>query len=207
MSEEIKEVNTEEDEKKKKIKSIISFSVTILVCLIIAKLFTTFVIRSVEVEGHSMSTTLSDGDKALTDALFYKMGNIKRFDIVIVKKKEGKYKGEELVKRVIALPGETLEYENGVLYINGEVVEETFISDEVKELTFNKNYRYKKVLGDDEYFVMGDNRGNSSDSRYFGTITKSEIKGRGLLRFMVCTKKDSSNQCSKRKFIWPSSVK
>lgn len=200
MSEEIKE----ETGKRKKIKSIISWSATILICLIIAKLFTTFVVRSVEVDGYSMSTTLSDGDKALTDALFYKMGKIKRFDIVIVKREDGRYKGQELVKRVIALPGETIEYKDGVLYINDEVVNEDFISNEVRELT---GRIYKKTLGENEYYVMGDNRGGSSDSRDFGAITKSEIRGRGLLRFMICTKKDENNECSKRKFVWPSSVK
>ena len=54
---------------------------------------------------------------------------------------------------------------------------------------------------------MGDNRGASSDSRRFGFVEKKEIKGRGLLRFMVCTKKDSTGECIKRKFVWPSSVK
>ena len=76
--------------------------------------------------------------------------------------------------------------------------------DEVKELTGTIN---KKTLGDNEYFIMGDNRGNSTDSRYFGSVKKSEIKGRGLLRFMVCDSKDSSNECNGRKFTWPSSVK
>ena len=191
-------------ENNKKVKSIISWTATVLVCLIVAKLFTTFVVRSVEVDGYSMSTTLSDGDKALTDALFYKMCKINRFDIVIVKKKSGMLKGEEIVKRVIALPGETIEYKNGVLYINDEVVEEDFISDEVKSISPRIS---RQTLGDDEYFILGDKRANSTDSSEFGTITKSEIKGRGLLRFMVCIAKDNSNECSKRKFIWPTSVK
>lgn len=197
MSEEIKK-------NESKTRQIISWAVTVLVCLIVAKLFTTFVIRSVEVEGYSMSETLSDGDKALTDSLFYKMGEIKRFDIVIVEKEKGAFKGQELVKRVIALPGETIEYKDGILYINDEKVDEYFLSDVVKELT---GTIHKKTLGEDEYYIMGDNRANSSDSRYFGTIKKEEITGRGLLRFMVCTKKDGENQCSKRKLIWPSKVK
>ena len=169
-----------------------------------AKLFTTFVVRSVEVDGYSMSTTLSDGDKALTDALFFRMGTIKRFDIVTIKLKKGSFKDEELVKRVIALPGETIEYSDGTLYINDEVVAEPFIDEVVASLTGNIK---KKTLGSDEYFVMGDNRGNSADSRYFGAVKKSEITSRGLLRFMVCTEKGSDNKCSKRKLVWPSSVK
>ena len=86
---------------------------------------------------------------------------------------------------------------------NGEVVEEDFLVDEAKDAT---GTIIKTTLGEDEYFVMGDNRGASSDSRRFGFVEKKEIKGRGLLRFMVCTKKDSSGECIKRKFVWPSSV-
>lgn len=203
MSEEnkVEEVNTGDKDNKR--KALISWGITIVVCFVIAFLFTNFVVRSVEVDGYSMSTTLSDGDKALTDALFYKMSGVKRFDIVIVKKKNGTFKDEELVKRVIALPGETLEYKNGVLYINDEAVEEPFIDDVVASLTGTIS---KRTLGNDEYYVMGDNRANSSDSRYFGVINKSEIKGRGLLRFMVCVAKDAKGECSKRKFVWPSSV-
>lgn len=195
----MEEVETKE---KGNVKSIISWVSSILVCLIVAWLITTFVVRSVEVDGYSMSPTLSDGDRALTNGL--KIGGIDRFDIVIVKKKNGNFKGQELVKRVIALPGETIEYRDSVLYINDEVVEEDFIEDVVKKLTGTIT---KRTLEDDEYFVMGDNRGNSSDSRYFGSVKKNEITGKGLLRFMVCIAKDSSNECSKRKLVWPSSVK
>lgn len=189
---------------KSKSKVIISWILTIVICMVIAKLFTTFVIRSVEVDGNSMYSTLSDGDRALTDALFYKLGKIDRFDIIIIKRKSGVLKNEEIVKRVIALPEETIEYKDGVLYINDEVVEETFIDDEVKKITGNIS---KRTLKDNEYYVMGDNRGNSTDSRYFGVVNKDEITGKGLLRFMVCTEKDETNQCTKRKLIWPSSVK
>lgn len=190
--------------KNENIKSIISWTVTILVCLIIAKLFTTFVVRSVEVDGYSMTTTLLDGDKALSDALFYKMGKINRFDIVIVKRESGMLKGQELVKRVIALPGETIEYKDGVLYINDEVVEEDFITEEIKSISPKI---YRQTLGEDQYFVLGDNRANSTDSSEFGPISKKEITGRGLLRFMVCVQTDEQKECTKRKFVWPTRVK
>ena len=204
VTSEVKEKESkEEKDPKEMIKSIVSWVLTIVICLVSAKLFTTFVISSVEVDGTSMYSTLDDGDKALTDALFYKMGKINRFDIVIIKMDSGPHKGEKLVKRVIALPGETIEYKNSTLYINGEVVEEDFIVDLAKEAT---GTIIETKLGEDEYFVLGDNRGASSDSRRFGAVEKSEIKGRGLLRFMVCTKKDSYGECSKRKFIWPSVV-
>ena len=195
-------VNAEKDTKEL-IKSIVSWVLTIVICLVSAKLFTTFVVSSVEVEGTSMYSTLDDGDKALTDALFYKMGKINRFDIVIIKMDNGPHKGERLVKRIIGLPGETIEYKDKTLYINGEVVEENFLVDEAKEDT---GTIVETKIGEGKYFVLGDNRGASSDSRRFGFVEKKEIIGRGLLRFMVCTTKDSSGECSRRKFIWPSAV-
>jgi len=198
-----KNVDNKETTIQSKVKSIVSWVLTIVLCLVSAKLFTTFVISSVEVNGTSMYSTLDDGDKALTDALFFKMGKIKRFDIVIIERKKGLHAGEKLVKRVVGLPGETIEYKNNTLYINGEVVEENFIDDDRKEDT----YIVETKIPEGKYFVLGDNRGNSSDSRSFGFVEKSEIKGRGLLRFMVCTKKDENGECNKRKFVWPSSVK
>lgn len=182
-------------------KIIVSWILPIFGCLLLAWFITTFVIRSVEVDGYSMSPTLSDGDRALTLGI---EGKIKRFDIVIVKKSSGNLKGQELVKRVIALPGETIEYKDGTLYINDKVVEEDFIEEVVKELTGTIS---KRTLEDDEYFVMGDNRGNSSDSRYFGAVKRNEITGKNIFRFMVCVEKDSNNECSKRKLVWPSKVK
>lgn len=190
-------------DKKASIKSLINWVITIVVCFAIANLFTTFVVSSVEVDGTSMYSTLDDGDKALTDALFYKIGKINRFDIVIIKLDHGVYKNEKLVKRVIALPGETIEYKNDTLYINDEKVEEPFIEEIVRKQTGEIR---KISLSENEYFVLGDNRGASSDSRFFGTITKKEIKGRGLLRFMVCTLKEEG-ECIKRKFVWPEVVK
>lgn len=190
-------------DKKETIKSIISWVLTIVICLASAKLFTTFVVSSVEVDGTSMYSTLDDGDKALTDALFFKMGKINRFDIVIIKMKDGPHADTKLVKRVIGLPGETISYEDGILYINGEVVQEDFIGEEAKKAT--RTIR-PYTLGDNEYFVLGDNRGDSSDSRRFGAVEKREIKGRGLLRFMVCTEKEGK-ECVRRKFVWPQAVK
>ena len=92
MSDKTSVQNKKEKTTKDSIKSIISWVLTIVLCLAGAKLFTTFVISSVEVNGTSMYSTLDDGDKALTDSLFYKMGKIKRFDIVIIKMNRGPLK-------------------------------------------------------------------------------------------------------------------
>ena len=197
-----KPVLTKQEKNKNLIKSIIGWIITIILCFGFAKVFTICVVGSVEVDGTSMENTLSDGDRAFTKGLFFK-NSIKRFDIIIIKRESGVFSDEKLVKRVIALPGETIEYEDGVLYINDEIVEEPFINDTVKKLT---SKIVKKTMGENEYYVLGDNRGASSDSRYFGSVKKSEIKGVGITRYLVCVE-TNKGECVKRKLIWPTSVK
>ena len=158
------------------------------------------------VDGNSMHSTLKNGDKGITDGLFFRIFGIDRFDIVILK--EEKF-DDKLVKRVVGLPGETLKYEKGVLYINGEVVEEPFITEEVAKQTVtrygNDTFEYK--LDNDEYFVLGDNRGNSTDSRYFGPIKKNQIKGVGMMLFASCKTVTESGACKGIKLRWPKVVK
>lgn len=187
-------------------KSTYSFIIMIVVCIIIAKLLTSFVFISVMVDGNSMYSTLKNGDKAITDGLFYKMSGIDRFDIVIID--HPKYT-EKLVKRVIGLPGEKLKYSRGVLYINGEVVEETFIDEKTKLQTLTPlgNDTFEITLGENEYYVMGDNRGNSADSRYFGAIKKKQIKGDGILLFGSCRTVTDDGKCKGLKLRWPKKVK
>ena len=191
---------------KSKNKGIVGFLITIVVCLVIAKLLTSFVFLSVMVSGSSMETTLKNGDKGITDGLFYKMFGVDRFDIVIIE--EDGYE-EKLVKRVVGLPGETIKYESGQLYVNGEPVEENFISDDVKKQTVTRygNDIPEIKLKDDEYYVLGDNRGNSTDSRYFGAIKKSQIKGVGMMLFAKCKSVSDSGACKGLSLRWPKFVK
>lgn len=184
-------------------KSKFNFAYTIIICLIVAKLLTSFVFLSVMVDGSSMAPTLKEGDKAITDGLFYKIGGIDRFDIVIVEHKNYK---DRLVKRVVGLPGETIEYKDNVLYVNGEKVEENFLPEGTITKTYYGN-DIKVTLGKDEYYVLGDNRENSSDSRSLGPIKKSQIKGKGILLFATCSSVSSSGKCSGLKLKWPKTVK
>ena len=191
----------------KKHKGKFNFAYTIIICLVIAKLITSFVFLSVMVDGSSMYPTLSNGDKAITDGLFYKMGGIDRFDIVIFEKKGYE---DKLVKRVIGLPGETVKFEKGVLYINGEKVEQDFIPEELAAQTsLYYNDTFECTLKDDEYYVMGDNRmpRASTDSRFFGPIKKSQIKGRGILLFATCDSVSDNGKCVGLKLRWPKTIK
>ena len=187
----------------KKHKGKFNFAYTIIICLVIAKLITSFVFLSVMVDGSSMYPTLSNGDKAITDGLFYKIGRIDRFDIVIVEHKKFE---DKLVKRVVGLPGETIEYRDSVLYVNGKKVEENFLPDGV-ETKMSYGNDIKITLGDDEYYVLGDNRENSTDSRVLGPIKKSQIKGRGILLFATCDSVSDNGKCVGLKLRWPKTIK
>lgn len=114
-----------------------------------------------------MNNTLKDKDIMILDKISYRFKEISRFDIVVVDKNN-----EKLIKRVIGLPGETVEYKNNKLYINNKNVAEKFDHEETKD------YILKETIPEGYYFVVGDNRPISNDSRYIGLIKKEEILGK-----------------------------
>lgn len=152
--------------KKETKKELISYAIIIIVIILIR----TFIVTPVRVNGTSMDTTLKNGEIMILNKLKYKFKDIKRFDIVVVD-----YKGEKLIKRIIGLPGETLKYENSILYINDEEVEEYFKNQETLDFDI-KDLNYD-VIPDNCYMVLGDNRRDSLDSRYLGCIDKKDIIG------------------------------
>lgn len=141
-------------------KKILKELVPYIVILVVVVLIRTFIVTPIIVDGDSMSPTLTDGEMMLLN----KLGSIERNDIVVINNEEG-----YIIKRVIALPGESIECRDGVIYINDEKYDDNFAS---KTDDFVKQF-----LNDDEYFVMGDNRLVSMDSRVFGAVTKEEILG------------------------------
>ena len=147
----------------KKIKDSISFIVIILAIILIRL----FIVTPVRVDGPSMNDTLHDGDILLLDKYDNKY---ERFEIVVFN-----YSGERLIKRVIGLPGEVVSYKNNKLYINGNEIEDNYGLGYTEDFEL-KNLNLTKIP-DNEYLVMGDNRNDSLDSRYFGTISKDKILG------------------------------
>ncbi len=141
-------------------KKILKELVPYIVILVVVVLIRIFIVTPIIVDGDSMSPTLTDGEMMLLN----KLGSIERNDIVVINNEEG-----YIIKRVIALPGESIECRDGVIYINDEKYDDNFAS---KTDDFVKQF-----LNDDEYFVMGDNRLVSMDSRVFGAVTKEEILG------------------------------
>ncbi|MCM1027083.1 MAG: signal peptidase I [Roseburia sp.] len=166
----------------KVLKEIISTLLYLLAVLCLTAVVIHFVGQRTEVEGSSMETTLSDGDNLIVDKLSYRFREPERFDIIVFpfKHKENTY----YIKRIIGLPGETVQIdEQGNIYINGEKLEESYGREIIKPE--NVGIAAEPIeLGDDEYFVMGDNRNNSTDSRVeiVGNIHRDEIIGRAWVR-------------------------
>ncbi len=167
-------------EKKKVnwLKETLDITKNFIFALLIVLLLTHFVIRPVQVKGPSMYPTLQNNELGFTNVIKRTTQKITRFEVVIALLDSN----EQIVKRVIGLPGETLEFKDDVLYINGEAVEQTFLDDEYvatqKSMTQDKLFTEDFgpiTLGDDEYFLMGDNRLHSTDSRYFGPFTSDKI--------------------------------
>ena len=152
--------------KKETKKELIIYGSIILAIILIR----TFVITPVRVNGSSMYSTLKDGEIMILNKLDYKLHDIERFDIVVIKTDEKK-----IIKRVIGLPGETLKYEDNTLYINDKKIDEPYLKDATEDFDIT-SLGYDKIP-DDCYFVLGDNRDNSSDSRIIGPVKKSQITG------------------------------
>lgn len=156
-----------------KIKELIPYILIILAVLLIK----TFVVSPVKVNGLSMYNTLHDGDIMILNKIVYKFSKIKRFDIVVARWKDEKLgKDEYLIKRVIALPGETVEFKGNILYINGKKLDDPYGYGNTNDFSM-KDFGKKKIPKG-YYLILGDNRENSVDSRYFGLMSEKNIKGR-----------------------------
>lgn len=156
----------------------------IILIIAVFILFGVFVAQPVVVEGTSMLPQLHDGERLLVNKLvYYKIqsvnwGHLRRGDIVVFwypKDPEKSY-----VKRIVGLPGETVEVRNGLIFINGKQLEETYLDNEHNQSL--PSFPPRKV-DEHYYFVMGDNRDNSSDSRYWGLVPEKYIYGKAFFRY------------------------
>ena len=189
------ELRYNEDDERTLLEDILGFIKVFVVSAIVILLFVNFVAHPVRVDGRSMYPTLKDGEFGFTNGGVL-LNGVKRGDIVVVTMEE---KGQKThwVKRVIGMPGDTISCVNDIVFINGKVLDETqYIDPDYRQSCVDQFGYFNKVpnadntdvqdfeevkLGDDEYYVMGDNRPYSKDSRYVGPVKKSQLFAKKML--------------------------
>lgn len=190
------ELRYNEDDERTLLEDILDFVKVFVISAIVILLFVNFVAHPVRVDGKSMYPTLKDGEFGFTNVGGVLLNGVERGDIVVVTMEEEGQK-THWIKRVIGLPGDTVSCVNDVVYINGKVLDETkYIAPDYRQSLVDKFGYFNKVpnadntnvedfeevkLGDDEYYVMGDNRPYSKDSRYVGPVKKSQIFAKKML--------------------------
>lgn len=160
---------------KKIIREIIPYIIIIIVVIA----FRTFIATPVIVNGDSMKTTLFDGEVLILNKISYRFNEIKRYDIVVIDESllEKNVKDKLIIKRIIGLPGDKVEYKDGSLYINDKEVEDKYAKTETKDFDMHSICNCS-IIPDNSYLVLGDNREVSKDSRIIGLINKKYIKGK-----------------------------
>lgn len=161
---------------KEFLKDTFGYVVFIAIILFIA----IYIVGLQQVVGPSMSPTLENGDILILDKVTYRFFDIKRNDVIAFYSSKSKY----LIKRVIGMPGDYIEFKNNQLYINNELVKEEYLNENVITEDFSLNSLGYQKIPEDMYFVVGDNRTNSSDSRDYdiGLIKEEDILGKVRFR-------------------------
>jgi signal peptidase I len=147
--------------------------------LLVALLVKTFLIQAFFIPSLSMFSTLDEGDRVLVNKLSYRLGDVDRGDVIVFERPANVTDTEikDLIKRVVALPGETVEGRDGAVYVDGRRLKETYLDDGTETSDFPA-----KKIGEGKLWVMGDNRTNSEDSRVFGPIDDDLVVGRAFVR-------------------------
>ncbi|WP_418474605.1 signal peptidase I [Frisingicoccus sp.] len=179
-----KKIYSDKDKKPEKIeqnkaKEIAGLVIYCLIVIAAMFLIIKYVGQRTVVMGHSMEPTLQDSDNLITDKITYRFRDPKRFDIIVFPFKDNR--ATLLIKRIVGMPGETVQVIDGNVYVNGYVLEDNYGNAVMTDPGLAAD---PVVLKEDEYFVLGDNRNNSTDSRFesVGNIHRSEIIGRAWLR-------------------------
>jgi signal peptidase I len=155
--------------------------VEVIVLAIILYFGISFAVQAVHVEGLSMYATLDDNDYLIANKIDYRLHPPQRGDIIILRPPTNN--STDFIKRIIGLPGERVLIRSGYVYINGHKLDEPYLPEAwVNDANWPDNSSTGQVMGPNEYFVMGDNRNRSQDSRFFGPITRDRIDGKAWFR-------------------------
>ncbi len=174
--------DTEPSKRVRRSRSVLDWVVVIGVALLVAFLVRTFVLAHFVVDGHSMDYTLHDGDRVFVNKLSYRLHDPNRGDVVVLHEVEPGL-DRDLIKRVIALPGETIEMRNCQVRIDGVILEEPYLDPAVVTPGNCGEDIPPTVVPADHVFVMGDNRPQSQDSRAIGPIDEDDLVGRAFVVF------------------------
>ena len=168
------------EKRKKFLKKFFGWVFALGAAIALAWAITTYALEKTNMVGDSMEATLSSGDTILIDKLLYRIKSPERFDVIVFKK-DGKEHSYYSIKRIIGLPGEHVLIADGKIYIDGVLLEE---ETNVEDILLPGLASDEILLDGDEYFVLGDNRNNSEDSRFFnvGNVFSEEIIGRAWIR-------------------------
>ena len=148
-----------------------------ILIIIAVLIIRTFIVTPAIVDGASMDYTLEDGQLVFINKFVYNVKDVERFDIVVLNNEED---NDRIIKRIIGLPNEKIEYNNNQLYVNGKLVEQNYEVEQTEDFTV--------VTKENEYFVLGDNRNVSKDSRMLGNFNKKDIVGRVNFRILPFNK-------------------
>ncbi|RSD28043.1 signal peptidase I [Mesobacillus subterraneus] len=167
---------------EKKKNELWEWTKALLIAVVLAAVIRYFLFAPIVVDGLSMMPTLHDQDRMIVNKLSYKVGEPERFDIIVFHAPENK----DYIKRVIGLPGDTVEYKNDTLYVNGKAYEEPYLEEYKKQVIdgpltdpFTLEEKIgRKTVPESHLFVMGDNRRFSKDSRHIGTVPFDEVLGK-----------------------------
>ncbi len=171
-------INSKDHQKRKSSSGFISLVketiLIIVIAILLSLIIRLFVVEATIIEQHSMEPTLHSSDKVFVSKLTYRFGPIERGDIVILRSPDG---SKNLVKRVVALPGETVAIVDGQTYVDGNPLQEDYVE------YFDSSDYGPVTIGQGELFVLGDNRRNSMDSRTFGPISMETVASKVFYRY------------------------
>jgi len=178
------------EEQKRGWRAIREWVVVLLSAVLIATVLRTFVVQQFYIAGPSMETTLWGDDRVLVNKLAYRIGEPSRGDVIVfdrITTNGGEVRHDDLIKRVIGLPGETIELRSCDVYVNGALIDEPWLPTDMKDVALDPAQRCGTAdveptkVGDDQVYLIGDNRPMSFDSRAFGPVDVSLIVGKAMI--------------------------